>query len=149
MMLNSRKKTNSLLPPEIMLNGTELKRVHSYKYLGIMVMSNILWTSHITISCNKTRRFIVQTFLSTLKPYTTSTLTKLYCSFICPYLEYASIVWNPGLKGEWMLWRTCKSLHCGCVLSNGAPVTMNYCLAPIYPPSKKDVHKPVYAIFRS
>ena len=31
-----------------------------------------------------------------------TTLTKLYCSFIRPYLdsEYASIVWNPGLKGE-------------------------------------------------
>ena len=29
-----------------------------------------------------------------------TTLTKLYCSFIRPHLEYASIVWNPGLKGK-------------------------------------------------
>ena len=29
-----------------------------------------------------------------------TTLTKLYCSFIRPHLEYAAIVWNPGLKRE-------------------------------------------------
>ena len=95
----ARKKANSLPPPQIVLNGTELKRVHSYKYLGITITSNLSWTQHITERCNKTR--LIGLMYRWFHQYSSpATLTKLYCSFIRPHLEYASIVWNPSLKGE-------------------------------------------------
>ena len=100
MMLITRKKSNSLPPPPIMLDGTELKRVHSYKYLGITLTSNMSWSPHITVCCNKTRRLIGLLYRRFHQHSSSSTLIKLYCSFICPHLEYASVVWNPGLKGE-------------------------------------------------
>ena len=99
-MFISRKKTNSLPPPEILLDGTELKRVQSYKYLGITITSNLSWIPHITNCCNKTRRLIGLMYRRFYQHSNPTTLTKLYCSFIRPHLEYASIVWNPGLKGE-------------------------------------------------
>ena len=100
MMLITRKKSNSLPPPPIMLDGTELKRVHSYKYLGITLTSNMSWSPHITVCCNKTRRLIGLLYRRFHQHSSSSTLIKLYCSFIRPHLEYASVVWNPGLKGE-------------------------------------------------
>ena len=54
-MFISRNKTNSLPLPEILLDGTELKRVQSYEYLGITITSNLSWNPHITNCCNKTR----------------------------------------------------------------------------------------------
>ena len=100
MMLITRKKSNSLPPPLIMLDGTELKRVHSYKYLGITLTSNMSWSPHITVCCNKTRRLIGLLYRRFHQHSSSSTLIKLYCSFIRPHLEYASVVWNPGVKGE-------------------------------------------------
>ena len=100
MMLITRKRANSLPPPQIVLDGIELKRVHSYKYLGITITSNLSWTQHIIDCCNKTRRLIGLMYRQFHQYSSPATLTKLYCSFICPHLEYASIVWNPGLKGE-------------------------------------------------
>ena len=99
-MLISRKKTNSLPPPPIVLDETELQRVHSYRYLGVTLTSNLSWTPHITECCNKTRRLVGLLYRSFHQHSSSSTLIKLYCSFIRPHLEYASIVWNPGLKGQ-------------------------------------------------
>ena len=71
LMLISRKKTNSLPPPPIVLDETELQRVHSYRYLGVTLTSNLSWTPHITECCNKTMQEAywptVQEVPSTLK----------------------------------------------------------------------------------
>ena len=102
MMLITRKKSNSLPSPQIVLDGTELKRVHSYKYLGITLTSNMSWSPHITDLCNKTRRLISLLYRRFHQHSSSSSLIKLYCSFIHPHLEYTSVVWNPAwpIKGE-------------------------------------------------
>ena len=63
----SQKRVYSLPPPSLLLNGQVLTQVNEYKYLGITITSNMSWSSHITNVCNKTRRQIIQTFLSELK----------------------------------------------------------------------------------
>ena len=82
-MLITKKNSNSLPPPQITVNGTVLKRVFSYKYLGVTLTANMSWSPHITECCNNTRKLI-----------------SLSRSFIRLHLEYASIVWNPNFKGE-------------------------------------------------
>ena len=99
-MLITRKKAKSLPFPPILLDGAELQRVHSYRYLGVTLTSNLSWSPHISNCCNKTRRLIGLLYRRFHLHSSSSTLIKLYCSFIRPHLEYASIVWNPGLKGE-------------------------------------------------
>ena len=94
------KKANSLPPPLLILNGTVLSQVSSYKYLGVTFTSNLSWTPHITNCCNKTRRLIGLLYRRFYQHTNPSSLLKLYRSFFRSHLEYASIVWNPHLKGE-------------------------------------------------
>ena len=100
LMLIIKKNSNSLPPPQITLNGTVLKRVFSYKYLGVTLTANMSWSPHITECCNKTRKLIGLLYRHFHQHSSSNTLTKPYRSFIRPHLEYASIVWNPNFKVE-------------------------------------------------
>lgn len=100
MMLISKKTTNSIQPPQLTLNGTVLTRVYNYKYLGVTITADLSWTLHISNCCNKTRKLTGLLYRRFHQHASSPTLLKLYCSFIRPHLEYASIVWNPGLKGN-------------------------------------------------
>ena len=99
-MFISKKKSKSLPPPQLTLDGTILKRVKCYKYLGITLTSDLSWTPHIANCCNKTRRLIGLLYRRFQQNSCPTTLLRLYCSFIRPHLEYASIVWNPCQKGD-------------------------------------------------
>ena len=99
-MLITRKNSKSLPPPDLTLNGTVLRRVFSYRYLGITLTSNMSWSPHIMECCNKTRRLIGLLYRRCHHYSNAATLINLYRSFIRPHLEYASIVWNPSLKCE-------------------------------------------------
>ena len=74
--------------------------VQNYKYLGITLASDLSWSPHISVYRSKTRKLIGLLYGHIYQHASSSTLLKLYCSFIPPHLEYASIVWNPNLKGE-------------------------------------------------
>ena len=93
----SRRKSCSIPPPQLMFDGLPLKRVDSYKYLGIQITSDLMWSSHILNICNKTR--LIGIMYRQFYEYSSSnTLLKLYTSFIRPNLEYVSITWDPHLK---------------------------------------------------
>ena len=74
--------------------------MHSYKYLGITLTSNLCWSPHVMNCCNKARRLVGLLYRQFYENATSPTLLKLYCSFIRPHLEYAAIAWNPALKGD-------------------------------------------------
>ena len=95
-MLITRKNSKSLLPPDLTLNGKVLRRVFSYRYLGITLTSNMSWSPHIMECCNKTRRLIGLLYRRFHHYSNAATLINLYR----PHLEYASIVWNSILKCE-------------------------------------------------
>ena len=99
-MLIPKKNSKSLPPPDLTLDETVLRRVFSYRYLGITITSNMSWSPHITECCNKTRRLIDLIHRRFHQYSNTTTLVNLYHSFIRPHLEYASIVWNPNFKCE-------------------------------------------------
>ena len=99
-LLISRKKLHSIPPPPLTLNGSPLTRVTSYRYLGVLITSDLLWSDHITTVCNKTRKLIGVLYRSFYKHSSASTLLKLYSSFIRPHLEYATAVWDPFLKKD-------------------------------------------------
>ena len=54
-LLLSQKRSHFILPPILLLNGAHLASVTSYKYLGVLISSNLMWSSHVSNSCNKTR----------------------------------------------------------------------------------------------
>ena len=118
----SCKSLHSIPPPCLTLNGSQLTRVTSYKYLGVLITSDLMWSDHIVNVCNKTRKLIGVLYRSFYKHSTSSTMLKLYNSFIRPHLEYATAVWDPLLKKDIQLLedvqkfglRVCtKSWNCG------------------------------------
>ena len=99
-LLLSRKRALSIPPPTLLLNGDHLVSVASYKYLGVLITSNLMWSSHITNVCNKTRRLIGILYRRFYKHSSPDTLLRLYTSFIRPHLEYATAAWDPFLKKD-------------------------------------------------
>ena len=83
-----------------MLNDIPLKHVSSYKYLGVLITSDSMWSSHISKICNRTRRLVGLMYRKFYKYSSSETLLKLYTSFIRPHLEYACIAWDPYLKKD-------------------------------------------------
>ena len=75
-------------------------RVTSYKYLGVQITSDLMWSDHITKVCTKTRRLIGVLYRNFYKHSTPSSMLKLYNSFIRPHLEQATAVWDPFLKKD-------------------------------------------------
>ena len=57
-LLLSRERTHSIPIPNVTLNDAPLPQVSSYKYLGVLITSYLMWSSHVTNICNKTRRLI-------------------------------------------------------------------------------------------
>ena len=93
-------KSNSLPPPSLTLNGTVLNRVSSYKNLCVTISCDLSWSPHITNCCNKTHTLIGLLYRRFYQCTNSPSLLRPYKSFIRPLLDYASIVWNPHLKGE-------------------------------------------------
>ena len=99
-LLISRKRIHTLHPPSLILNGQQLTRVTSYKYLGVTITSDLMWSTHIANLCNKTRKIIGLFYRTFYKDSSPETMLKLYTSFIRPHLEYAAAVWDPFLKKD-------------------------------------------------
>ena len=93
-MLITRKRSHSLV------DGTALIRVYEYKYLGVVITSDLSWRPHITNMCNKARKLIGLLYRRFYSNSNSTTLLRLYLSYVRPRLEYSSAVWSPFLKGE-------------------------------------------------
>ena len=53
MVIGSPQKLNRVQFGTLMLDGIAIKRVETFKYLGVVLDSNISWSSHIDYLCNK------------------------------------------------------------------------------------------------
>ena len=52
------RKRNSIQSPQFVLNGMPLEQVESFKYLGVLLSSDLSWSSHIESICTKARKLI-------------------------------------------------------------------------------------------
>ena len=96
LMIITRKpaRFSSSLPP-LLISGHAIERVYSYKYLGILITSNLSWTPHIRSICTKTRKLIGILFRHFYHHSPPNALLKLYKSLILPHFLYCSSVWDP------------------------------------------------------
>ena len=95
----------------IFMKCLPLVLVTSYKYLGVVITSNLSWKPHIDSICCKTRRQLGMLYRKFYEHSNSSTLLKLYLTPIRPRLEYASPVWNPHHHNEINQIEECKSLQ--------------------------------------
>ena len=57
-ILISRKRNRMNNPPAITINGQMLETVYTFKYLGLLLTSDLSWSKHIEGICTKTKKIL-------------------------------------------------------------------------------------------
>ena len=77
----------------LMLNGIPIKRVEAFKYLGVVIDSNISWSSHTDYLCKKVSARIG--ILKRIMPcLTLPSAQTVYKTIIQPLFDYCGVVWG-------------------------------------------------------
>ena len=89
------RKSPTFLASLLCLNNSQLDLVTFFKYLCIIISSNISWSLHIQSICSKARQIIGVIYRSFYQHASPQTLFTLYRSFPCaPHLTYCSSIWD-------------------------------------------------------
>ena len=96
----TRKNTWSQPASHLTLYGQPLERVNTYKYLGLLLSSDLSWTQHINNKCAKAKKLLGLIYRRFYQFSTPASLFQMYISLVRLNLEYASQVWNPYKVGE-------------------------------------------------
>ena len=97
-MLISRKHADVTFT--LFLDGIPLERVEVFKYLGVLLRSNLTWSDHITTVCSKARQLLGMLYRQFYNHAPPATIKQLYISLIRPHLEYAAPLWDPHLQRD-------------------------------------------------
>ena len=84
----------------ISLNGSPLELTPTFKYLGLLISSDLSWSSHIDNICSKAKRILGLLYRRFYRQSNEQTLRQLYVSLVRPHLEYAAPVWSPHLHKD-------------------------------------------------
>ena len=84
--------------PSVLISGSCLERVYSFKYLGVLLTPNLSWLPHINFLRSKAKRILGLIYRQFYQSCPPSTLLVLYKSLVRPVLEYCSILWDPSSK---------------------------------------------------
>ena len=83
----------------VKIRNVEINLVNNFKFLGIIIDSNLSFSSHYQHICNKTSRS--SSVLSKLACYVPQPiLRKLYQTMIYPHLNYGIEIWGTRAKRE-------------------------------------------------
>ena len=95
----SRRKGISILSPSYKIQNVTLDVVQSYKYLGIIISSNLKWGDHVKHITSRTSRLLG--FIRRLvRCNNADILVKLYTTLCRPILEYGFPAWMPYQAGH-------------------------------------------------
>ena len=82
---------------QIFIGNTNVMRVNSTKFLGLIIQSDLKWTAHIDMVLNKLHKLIGVIYKAKNK-LTCEIMLLLYFSFFYPYLIYVNIFWGDANK---------------------------------------------------
>ena len=97
-MLVSHRRAYTSPDPVIYLYGHSVEQVSAFKYLGLLLTSNLSWSAHIKSVCSKARKLLGLIYRRFYKYSSELTLRQLYLSLMWPHLEYAASLWSPYLQ---------------------------------------------------
>ena len=103
-MFISRKSQSFLssLPP-LFLKSSNIERFYSYKYLGVVINSNLSWSPdspHISSVCSKSCKILGYIFHNFYHFSSPSSIFTLYSLLVLPHLSYCSSLWHPHTKSD-------------------------------------------------
>ena len=99
-------------PPAITINGQMLETVSTFKYLGLLLTSDLSWSKHIEGICTKTKKILGLIYRRFYQHANQETLLQLYISIVRPHMEYAAQVWDPHLKKDQDLLESTQKFAC-------------------------------------
>ena len=99
-MIVSRKRSPLLPGNALQLYGQGLCEVSLYKYLGVLLSSDMKWSSHIEVACSKAKRMLGLLYRRFYGLADCKTIVQLYLSIVRPHLEYASSLWDPHTQKD-------------------------------------------------
>ena len=83
-----------------MLLGSVLEQVDCYKYLGVLLTSDLSWSFHVGSICTKARHVLGLLYRRFPGSTSQNSLKQLYLSLVRPHMEYACQVWDPHLAKD-------------------------------------------------
>ena len=98
-MVISRKRRPTY-PGVLYLRDTPLEHLECFKYLGVILASDLSFSQHIDSVCSKARKILGLLYQRFYNNASKDTLLQLYLSLVRPHLEYASPVWNPYMHAK-------------------------------------------------
>ena len=96
-MVISRKRRPTH-PGVLYLRDTPLEQVECFKYLGMILASDLSFSQHTDSVCSKARKIFGLLYRRFYNNVSNDTLLQLYLSLVRPHFEYASPVWNPYMQ---------------------------------------------------
>ena len=89
-----------MLDVPLLLFGSALERVDSYRYLGVLLTGDLSWSLQVESVCQKARRILGLLYRRFYGLASQESLKQLYLSLMRPHLEYACQVWDPHLSKD-------------------------------------------------
>ena len=91
-MMISRRRTPEIQVPPLTLNGLPLERVETFKYLGLLLSSDLSWFNHIDSVCSRAKRILGLLYRQYYRHADSEAIRQLYISLVRPHLEYGCTV---------------------------------------------------------
>ncbi|CAH1271285.1 CACNA1B [Branchiostoma lanceolatum] len=87
-------------PPVITIGPSHLEVVQAARILGVILQHNLRWTDHVTSIVGKASKRLYVLRILKKHGLDTSDLILIYIGFVRPALEYACVIWHPGLTRD-------------------------------------------------
>ena len=71
-----------------------------FKYLGVLLSSDLSWTHHIQGVCSKARKILGLLYRRYYQYSDCRSLRQLYLTLVRPHFDYAAQVWDPHLQRD-------------------------------------------------
>ncbi len=94
-MIISRRRSPEMQVPSLTLNGLPLERVETFKYLGLLLSTDLSWSRHIESVCSRAKKVLGLLYRQYYNHVDTKAIRQLYISLVRPHLEYGCTVWDP------------------------------------------------------
>ena len=124
MLISRRRNTQQL---QLCLKGSPLEQVQSFKYLGVLIASDLSWSSHISMCCTKAKKLLGMLYRKFYNHIDYDSFLKIYLALVRPHLEYAA---TPTPAKTFSAWRTYRSSLYECAPRTGDGLMITYWIWP-------------------
>ena len=95
MVISFSKLTPKFQP--ITIDNTQIEDINTFKLLGVKINNKLSWEEHVNYICKKAAQRLYFLVLLKRAGIKEKDIVSVYCSIIRSVLEYADVIWHPGL----------------------------------------------------